>query len=265
MRGSRSCTASSCARGPRKSAQAYHAGLDQRRLAARRDHASPGRSAARATSGRSDRRLTPCATATRSSAAHLEAWSTTAARASSLAPLYPQYCAATTATANDAVFAALAAMRWQPAMRTLPPYYDDPLYIEALRANLTRQLAALDFEPERLLAELPRHAAADAASWATPIIATARRPRGCSAKRLAAKSTSRSSRASAARNGSNPRPTRRSPLIRRRASSASPSPRPDFPPIASKRWRSSAFAAARLFSLPGGEHFARARLPQRFR
>ena len=67
------------------------------------------------------------------------------------APLYPQYCAATTATANDAAFAALAAMRVQPALRTLPPYYDDPLYVEALRANLTRQLAALDFEPQRLL------------------------------------------------------------------------------------------------------------------
>jgi len=67
------------------------------------------------------------------------------------APLYPQYCAATTATANDAVFANLATMRLQPALRTLPPYYDDPLYIEALRANLERQLAALDFEPERLL------------------------------------------------------------------------------------------------------------------
>jgi protoporphyrin/coproporphyrin ferrochelatase len=67
------------------------------------------------------------------------------------APLYPQYCAATTATANDAVFGALARMRWQPALRTLPPYYDDPLYIEALAANLRRQLAALDFKPERLL------------------------------------------------------------------------------------------------------------------
>src|SRR5437763_1571489 len=67
------------------------------------------------------------------------------------AALYPQYCAATTATANDAVFAALAAMRVQPALRTLPPYYDDPLYIDALRANLARQLGALDFEPQRLL------------------------------------------------------------------------------------------------------------------
>jgi protoporphyrin/coproporphyrin ferrochelatase len=67
------------------------------------------------------------------------------------APLYPQYCAATTATANDAVFAALARMRWQPALRILPPYYDDPVYIDALAENLTRQLSALDFEPERLL------------------------------------------------------------------------------------------------------------------
>ena len=67
------------------------------------------------------------------------------------APLYPQYCAATTATANDAVFAVLAGMRVQPALRTLPPYYDDPLYIDALRANLTRQIEALDFTPERLL------------------------------------------------------------------------------------------------------------------
>jgi ferrochelatase len=67
------------------------------------------------------------------------------------APLYPQYCAATTATANDAVFGVLARMRWQPAIRTLPPYYDDSVYIEALAANLSRQLASLHFEPERLL------------------------------------------------------------------------------------------------------------------
>jgi ferrochelatase len=67
------------------------------------------------------------------------------------APLYPQYCAATTATANDTVFATLAQMRWQPALRTLPPYHDEPAYIGALQASLERQLAALDFTPERLL------------------------------------------------------------------------------------------------------------------
>jgi ferrochelatase len=67
------------------------------------------------------------------------------------APLYPQYCAATTATANDVLFAKLATMRWQPAIRTLPPYYDDDGYIAALKASIDRQFAALDFTPDRLL------------------------------------------------------------------------------------------------------------------
>ncbi|MFL6829870.1 MAG: ferrochelatase [Sphingomicrobium sp.] len=67
------------------------------------------------------------------------------------APLYPQYSAATTATANDALFGALARMRLQPALRTLPPYYDDPFYIEAVRVSVTRQIDALDFAPQRLL------------------------------------------------------------------------------------------------------------------
>ena len=76
-----------------------------------------------------------------------------------IAPLYPQYSAATTATANDAAFAAMARMRWQPAVRTLPPYHDDPLYIDALAESLLAGLARLDFEPEIVLASfhgLPR-------------------------------------------------------------------------------------------------------------
>ena len=69
-----------------------------------------------------------------------------------LAPLYPQYCAATTATANDKAFAALAGMRWQPAVRTLPPYHDDPAYIDALAHNVSAALAALDFAPDAVIA-----------------------------------------------------------------------------------------------------------------
>ena len=69
-----------------------------------------------------------------------------------IAPLYPQYCAATTASANDAAFAALAKMRWQPAVRTLPPYHDDAAYIAALKASVEAQLAALDFEPQAIVA-----------------------------------------------------------------------------------------------------------------
>lgn len=69
-----------------------------------------------------------------------------------LAPLYPQYSGATTATANDAAFAALKAMRWQPAIRTLPPYHDDPAYIAALKVSIEASIATLDFTPDALLA-----------------------------------------------------------------------------------------------------------------
>ncbi|MFN3387491.1 MAG: ferrochelatase [Allosphingosinicella sp.] len=69
-----------------------------------------------------------------------------------IAPLYPQYCGATTATANDEAFAQLRRMRWQPAVRTLPPYHDDPLYIAALKRVTEDALAALDFAPQAVLA-----------------------------------------------------------------------------------------------------------------
>jgi ferrochelatase len=67
-------------------------------------------------------------------------------------PLYPQYAAATTATVNDKAFAALMKMRWQPAVRTVPPYHDHPAYIEALAQSLERHIAGLDWEPERVIA-----------------------------------------------------------------------------------------------------------------
>ncbi len=69
-----------------------------------------------------------------------------------LVPLYPQYSAATTATVIDKAADRLAKMRWQPAMRTLPPYYDNAAYIDALAKSLESGLAALDFEPELVLA-----------------------------------------------------------------------------------------------------------------
>lgn len=68
-----------------------------------------------------------------------------------VAPLYPQYSGATTATVMDKVGDALKAMRWQPALRFLPPYHDEPLHIDALAADIGRQLDALDFDPEVLL------------------------------------------------------------------------------------------------------------------
>jgi ferrochelatase len=68
-----------------------------------------------------------------------------------LAPLYPQYCGATTATVVDKAGDTLRAMRWQPALRTLPAYYDDPIHIAALAQDLGAQLDQLDFAPEVLL------------------------------------------------------------------------------------------------------------------
>lgn len=67
------------------------------------------------------------------------------------APLYPQYSGATTASANDALFTALGAMRWQPAIRTLPPYHDDPSYIALLVERARAGIAALPFAPQALL------------------------------------------------------------------------------------------------------------------
>ena len=66
-------------------------------------------------------------------------------------PLYPQYAASTTATVNDKAFEALLDMRWQPALRTVPPYHDDPVYIDALAKSVENHLASLDWEPELII------------------------------------------------------------------------------------------------------------------
>ncbi len=68
-----------------------------------------------------------------------------------IAPMYPQYCAATTATVFDEVARVLKKMRWQPALRFVPPYHDDPNYLGALADDLTRQVQALTFKPEVML------------------------------------------------------------------------------------------------------------------
>ena len=69
-----------------------------------------------------------------------------------IVPLYPQYAAATSATVCDKAFEALARMRWQPALRVAPPYYDEPVYIDALAKSVKAQLAKLKFKPDVILA-----------------------------------------------------------------------------------------------------------------
>jgi ferrochelatase len=68
-----------------------------------------------------------------------------------LVPLYPQYAAATTATACDQAFRALMAMRWQPTVRVAAPYFADAAYVDAVAASMREHLGKLDFEPEMLL------------------------------------------------------------------------------------------------------------------
>ncbi len=68
-----------------------------------------------------------------------------------LVPLYPQYAAATSATACDQAFRALMNMRWQPYVRVAPAWYDDPVYIDALAKSIESQLQTLDFKPEALI------------------------------------------------------------------------------------------------------------------
>jgi ferrochelatase len=67
-------------------------------------------------------------------------------------PLYPQYCAATTATVCDEVFRVLAKLRHQPSLRIAPPYYNDTVYIEALGSSTGAELSQLGFKPEVILA-----------------------------------------------------------------------------------------------------------------
>jgi ferrochelatase len=68
-----------------------------------------------------------------------------------LVPLYPQYSATTTATANDKAFDVLKTMRWQPAVRTVPAYFDDPFYIETLAKSIDEGVKVLDFTPDLVI------------------------------------------------------------------------------------------------------------------
>ena len=67
-------------------------------------------------------------------------------------PLYPQYSATTTATANDQLFRALMRLRRQPSVLTVPSFPDHPQFIEALAASVRRVYEGLSFKPQRLVA-----------------------------------------------------------------------------------------------------------------
>ena len=86
-----------------------------------------------------------------STASRLEALQRAGCQKILLAPLYPQYSATTTATANDKAFDALKTMRWQPAIRTLPAYFDTPEYVASLAKSIDDGVKALPFKPDVVL------------------------------------------------------------------------------------------------------------------
>ena len=67
-------------------------------------------------------------------------------------PLYPQYSAATTATVADKVLEAMQGLRWQPTVRFVPPYYNEPVHIDALARSIGDHLKSLAWKPELILA-----------------------------------------------------------------------------------------------------------------
>ena len=66
-------------------------------------------------------------------------------------PLYPQYAASTTATVCDKAFDTLKTMRWQPSLRVVPPYFDDPAYIDGLARSIRAHLDGLSWGPQLIL------------------------------------------------------------------------------------------------------------------
>lgn len=67
-------------------------------------------------------------------------------------PLYPHYAGATSATANDQFFRVLMKEKRQPAVRTVPEYFEHPLYIDALAQSVQTAWDTLERKPDVLVA-----------------------------------------------------------------------------------------------------------------
>ncbi|HEX6322488.1 MAG TPA: ferrochelatase [Vicinamibacterales bacterium] len=93
-------------------------------------------------------------------------------------PMYPQYASATTGSSLEELFTVLGRLRVVPSVRVVPPYFDDPAHIEALRAVTAESLARLPFEPERVLVSfhgLPARYVAEGDPYQTHCEATVER------------------------------------------------------------------------------------------
>jgi ferrochelatase len=66
-------------------------------------------------------------------------------------PMYPQYSAASTATACDRLFQVLAVRRNMPAIRVVPPFFAHAAYIHAQAEVIRGELAKLEQPPQKFL------------------------------------------------------------------------------------------------------------------
>ena len=66
-------------------------------------------------------------------------------------PLYPQYAAPTSATANDQAFRTLMDMNWQPAIRTVPAYYENQYFISSLANSIKEAYDRENITPDHLV------------------------------------------------------------------------------------------------------------------
>jgi ferrochelatase len=66
-------------------------------------------------------------------------------------PLYPQYSATTTASVYDDVYKTLSQIRFQPNIKGIKPYYDNPNYINAICGQIRNHVNQLDFDTDVVL------------------------------------------------------------------------------------------------------------------
>ena len=67
-------------------------------------------------------------------------------------PLYPQYASPTTATVCDEVFRALMNLRWQPSLRVVSHYEENPLYINAIVNSIKKKISNINWKPDLIIA-----------------------------------------------------------------------------------------------------------------
>ena len=66
-------------------------------------------------------------------------------------PMYPQYAGATTGSSLERVHTLLAGWREVPAVRSVPPYFADSNYLDALAEVARRSLAECGWRPDRYI------------------------------------------------------------------------------------------------------------------